>query len=78
MTVPMALIRLTVSQNQRIMDAMPGLQMALDQRVEQRAQELLASHQGVRSAARLTGVRHRVEPQYPPDVLGIYVLLPVV
>ncbi len=61
----------------RIVDAMPALQTSLDQRVEQRAQELLAAHQGVRAAARLTGVRHRVDPQYPPDVLGIFLLIPI-
>jgi hypothetical protein len=61
----------------RIVDAMPALQTSLDQRVVQRAEELLAAHQGVRAAARLTGVRHHVEPQYPPDVLGIFLLLPV-
>ena len=31
----------------------------------------------VRPAARLKGVRYRVEPQRPPDVLGLYVYLPV-
>ena len=31
----------------------------------------------VREAGRVTGVRYRVEPHLPVDVLGIYVLLPV-
>ena len=28
-------------------------------------------------AARMSGVKYRVEPHLPPDVLGIYVYLPV-
>ncbi|HXF62085.1 MAG TPA: hypothetical protein VNK95_10735 [Caldilineaceae bacterium] len=63
---------------QRIIAALPDLGRDLDQRVLARGEELLAAHQGVRAAARLTGVRHRVEPQLPPDVLGVYVLLPVI
>jgi hypothetical protein len=41
-----------------------------------RGQELLDSHRRVRQAARQRGVRQRVEPTLPPDVLGIYVYLP--
>ena len=44
----------------------------------QRGEELLAAHTRVRTAARMQGVRHRVEPQLPPDILGVYVYLPVV
>lgn len=43
-----------------------------------RGQELLEAHTRVRGAARIQGVRHRVEAQLPPDVLGVYVYLPVV
>jgi len=32
----------------------------------------------VRTAARMQGVSCRVEPQLPPDVLGIFVYLPTV
>ncbi len=32
----------------------------------------------VRDAARRKGVRFRVEPQLPPDVLGLYCYLPVI
>jgi hypothetical protein len=38
--------------------------------------ELLDAHRRVRTAAATKGVRYRVEPQLPPDVLGIYVYLP--
>ena len=43
---------------------------------EERGEELLEAHRRVRQAARQTGMRHRVEPNLPPDVLGAYVYLP--
>ncbi len=43
---------------------------------EERGEELLEAHRRVRQASRQTGVRHRVEPKLPPDVLGVYVYLP--
>jgi len=43
----------------------------------ERSDALLAAHRRVRAAARLKGLRYRVEPHLPPDVLGIYVYLPV-
>lgn len=42
----------------------------------QRADELLDAHRRIRISSHQKGVRHRVEPNLPPDVLGIYVLLP--
>lgn len=45
---------------------------------EQRAGELLDQHRRVRTASRMRGVRYAVEPQLPPDVLGIYVYLPAI
>jgi superfamily II DNA or RNA helicase len=48
----------------------------LNEIVHQRGNELLAAHTRVRTAARMQGVRHSVEAQYPPDVLGVYVYLP--
>lgn len=44
----------------------------------ERSTALLEAHRRVRSAARQTGVSYRVEPQLPPDVLGVYILLPMV
>jgi superfamily II DNA or RNA helicase len=49
----------------------------LHQVAQQRGGELLAAHQRVRMAARIKGTNYRVEPVLPPDVLGIYVYLPV-
>ncbi|MBW1933629.1 MAG: hypothetical protein JRI96_18750 [Deltaproteobacteria bacterium] len=42
------------------------------------AEAVLQAHRRVRTAARRKGIRYRVEPHLPPDVLGIYVYLPVV
>jgi superfamily II DNA or RNA helicase len=61
----------------RVLDAMPQLEPALDDLARARGVELLAAHERVRSAARLGGARHEVQPQLPPDLLGAYVLLPV-
>jgi len=40
------------------------------------ADELLAAHERVREAVKGEGIRHRVEPKLPVDVLGAYVYLP--
>ena len=39
--------------------------------------ELLDAHQRVRKAMQIRGVSYQIEPKLPPDVLGIYVYLPV-
>lgn len=62
---------------QRILDGIPAIAPALEKAARDRADELLAAHARVRSAARLRGISQRVEPQLPPDLLGIYVFLPV-
>ena len=53
----------------------PG-RSGLAARAEERGRELLDAHQRVRRAAHDRGVRHRVEPKLPVDVLGLYVYLP--
>ncbi len=60
----------------RVVDGYGDLAPHLEQQAVQRGAELLAAHRRVRQAARQTGVRQRVEPTLPPDVLGIYVYLP--
>ncbi len=62
----------------RAVDGFDHLREALNVAAEQRGQEVLDAHRRVRAAARMTGVRYAVQPQLPPDVLGVYVLLPVV
>jgi len=54
------------------------LRPMLEQVARKRGEELLEAHQRVRRASKIRNVRYRVEPQLPPDVLGIYVYLPKV
>ena len=60
----------------RVRDGYPALTAHLEAEAKKRAEELLDAHQRVREAARMKGVRYRVEPVLPPDVLGVYVYLP--
>jgi len=57
-------------------DGYDGLVGHVEAIAEQRAQDLLVAHRRVRSAARMKGVRYRVQPRLPADILGIYVYLP--
>lgn len=66
------------SQVERILQEVVGLQPVLNEMTEARGQELLQAHRRVRSASRQTGVRYDIQAQLPPDILGVYVLLPVV
>lgn len=60
----------------KVTEGFAALAPHLDEYAKQRGAEILAAHQRIRVATRQTGVRHAVEPQLPPDVLGIYVFLP--
>lgn len=60
----------------RVVDAAPVLREHLDEEAQRRADELLAAHRRVRTDAGVRGVRYQVNAHTPPDVLGIYVLLP--
>jgi superfamily II DNA or RNA helicase len=62
----------------RIVDNIDPLRPTLNDTAQARGEALLDAHRRVRTASRLTGVRYTVEPQLPPDILGIYMLLPVV
>lgn len=61
---------------QLILDGIPHLTSWLERSCDERAEVLLQAHQRVRQAAKARGSL-RVEAQRPPDVLGIYVLLPM-
>ncbi len=61
---------------QKIITGFDAIRSHLDEVAVQRGQELLEAHRRVRIASRVSGVSHRVEPQLPPDVLGVYVYLP--
>ena len=53
-------------------------QPKLEEVAQARAEEPLQAHRRVRTAARIKGLRCRVEPHLSPDVLGIYAYLPIV
>ena len=61
----------------RVTDGFGQLMPYLQEIATQHSNALLAAHQRVRSAAGAKGLRYAVEPLLPPDVLGIYVYLPV-
>jgi superfamily II DNA or RNA helicase len=61
---------------QAVIIGMPELASRLNAACDERAEALLQAHQRVRNAVRARG-SIRVEAQRPPDVLGIYVLLPM-
>ncbi len=63
-------------QLQRILDEFEPLRPQLNDIASHRGQELLEAHQRVRAAAQMRGVQYRVEPNLPPDVLGVYLYLP--
>jgi hypothetical protein len=60
----------------RVIEGYELLRPRLDQAAMQRGEELLEAHQRVRLATKTRNVRYRVEPQLPPDILGIYIYLP--
>jgi hypothetical protein len=62
----------------KVIDGFDQLRPQLEKFARERGAELLDAHRRVRIESRSKGVSHRVEPQLPPDVLGVYVYLPVV
>jgi len=61
----------------KVLDQFDALQPHLNQVARERSEELLNAHRRVRIASQARGVRYRVEPQLPLDVLGIYIYLPI-
>ncbi len=62
----------------QILNGINAIRPHLNEMAQQRSVELLDAHRRVRIAARESGVGHRVEPQLPCDVLGIYLYVPKV
>jgi hypothetical protein len=60
----------------KVVESFASIRSHLEEVARQRGEELLEAHQRVRRASKIRNVRVRVEPQLPPDVLGIYVYLP--
>ena len=61
----------------KVVDGFDHLRPRLDEVAITRGQELLDAHRRVRQASRTRGVSHRVEPQLPTDLLGVFILLPL-
>ncbi len=61
---------------QKILSGIDNLRPRLEDVINMHGAGLLDAHQRVREAARIKGIRYRVEPQLPPDILGVYVYLP--
>jgi superfamily II DNA or RNA helicase len=61
-----------------VLDGFDILRPHLEECARERGAELLEAHRRVRTASRTKGVSHRVEPQLPPDILGVYIYLPKV
>lgn len=61
---------------QKVIDGFDHLRPHLDETAKQLGEQLLDAHQRVRLASKQKGVQTHVEPNLPPDVLGIYVYLP--
>jgi hypothetical protein len=60
----------------QVVDGLGALSPPLEAEARRRAAELLETHRRVRAQAGASGGGTRVEPQLPPDMLGIYVYLP--
>lgn len=63
---------------QKVVDGIEALRPKLAEFARDRGEALLQAHTRVRQESRARGVRHRVEAQDLPDVLGVFVYLPKV
>jgi superfamily II DNA or RNA helicase len=61
---------------QRVIDGFGHLRPILEGTARERSEALLEAHARVRSASGVRGLRYKVEPLLPLDVLGVYVYLP--
>lgn len=61
---------------ERVINGYPAIKDRIEEEAHRLAADLLASHRRVRDLSRHQGVRYRIEPNLPPDLLGIYIYLP--
>ncbi len=61
---------------EKILREFDVLQPQLNAIAESHGKRLLDSHQRVRTASQRRHIRYGIEPQLPPDVLGVYLYLP--
>lgn len=64
-------------QIQTILDKFDQLSAHLNDEAAKRAAHILRSHNRVRKATKIKRTVQTVEPHTPPDILGVYVFLPV-
>lgn len=60
----------------KVIDGYENLVPSLEELAFKQARALQEAHSRVRTAAKIKGIRYKVTPQLPVDVLGIYVFLP--
>jgi superfamily II DNA or RNA helicase len=60
----------------RTLEEIPTLAAAFETLAREAAAGILGAHERVREAVKARGVRHRVEPKLPVDIMGVYVYLP--
>lgn len=63
---------------QRVINDFSILAPHIDEVAKDRGEALLDAHRRVRTAARMRGITYTIEPQLPPDVLGIHIYLPAI
>jgi hypothetical protein len=61
---------------ERALGDLPSLAPGFEKLAHDHAARVLEAHERVRQATRAKGIRHRVEPKLPVDVVGVYVCLP--
>lgn len=62
---------------QKVVDGFEAIAPKLDHVAKERGAALLEAHRRVRTQSGRKGLTYRVEPKLPPDVLGMYIYLPV-
>jgi hypothetical protein len=62
---------------EKVVSAIPALQSYLDKFAVKHGEKILEAHTRVRRATQARGLSNRIEAKLPPDILGIYVYLPV-
>lgn len=61
---------------QQLLTNLSALQPHIEEVASRHGEQLLAAHRRVRMASQTRGIRYRVEPQLPVDILGTYIYLP--
>jgi hypothetical protein len=62
----------------KVVEGFDSLRAQIEAEAQRRAEALLEAHRRVRQATRVRGTTHEVHAKLPVDVIGIYVVLPLV